>query len=151
MKILGPDFHLGKTCEPILRALPCWFGIEDAILNYIEAIEKLPTFISQLNGETVGFLSLKIHNKFSAEIYVIGVLEKFHRRGIGKALVTEAEKYLRKKGIEFLQVKTIAPSHPSEEYARTRKFYSSLGFKPLEEFATLWGKENPCLQMVKSI
>ena len=32
-----------------------------------------------------------------------------------------------------------------------RQFYSSLGFLPLEEFPELWGKENPCLMLVKVI
>jgi hypothetical protein len=40
-------------------------------------------------------------------------------------------------------------SCPNLDYARTRAFYRSLGFKPLEEFLELW-EGNPCLLMVKT-
>ena len=30
-----------------------------------------------------------------------------------------------------------------------RAFYLACGFRPLEEFPTLWGPENPALQLVK--
>jgi hypothetical protein len=26
-----------------------------------------------------------------------------------------------------------------------------MGFRPLEEFTDLWGEQNPCLQMIKSL
>ena len=35
---------------------------------------------------------------------------------------------------------------PAIELKRT-----SMGFRPLQEFPELWGKENPCLQMVKGL
>jgi hypothetical protein len=54
-------------------------------------------------------------------------------------------------GVEFLQVKTLAPSKPDEGYARTRAFYLARGFRPLEEFRNLWDAENPALQMIKVI
>jgi hypothetical protein len=39
---------------------------------------------------------------------------------------------------------------PDEGYARTREFYTALGFRPLEELPDLW-PDNPCLIMVKSL
>ncbi len=137
-------------CEAILRALPKWFGIEDAIVHYRREIEKNPTYIA-LDGEKIaGFLTVKHHNEYSAEIYVMGVLKEYHRRGIGRALVDHVEKLLREKSVEYFEVKTLAPSDPYEEYKLTRKFYTSLGFRPLEE-NKLWGEANPCLIMVKRL
>lgn len=62
-----------------------------------------------------------------------------------------AEDHLRAAGVGFLQVKTLSPTHPDPFYARTRQFYQSMGFQPLEEFPTLWGEANPCLLMIKHL
>jgi hypothetical protein len=48
-------------------------------------------------------------------------------------------------------VKTLGPSHPSEAFARTRRFYEALGFIPIEETTAFWGESNPCLILVKSL
>jgi hypothetical protein len=53
--------------------------------------------------------------------------------------------------MEFLTVKTLDESRASKSYEKTRLFYLSVGFKPLEVFPLLWDKDNPCLFMAKSI
>jgi len=50
-----------------------------------------------------------------------------------------------------MQVKTLGPSRPNEEYARTRAFYEVMGFRPLEEFPQFWDEKNPCLILVKRL
>jgi ribosomal protein S18 acetylase RimI-like enzyme len=57
-------------------------------------------------GRALGFLTLKLHFPWAAEIYVMGVRPETHRRGIGRALLARAEAYLREQGVEYLQVKT---------------------------------------------
>lgn len=153
MKIVVQGPYLGKSsvCEPILRALPEWFGIEKATRQYIRDTESLPTFLASTEDGVVGFLTLALHSEYAAEIHVMGVHPKMHRHGVGRALVNEAEKELRQRGVEYLQVKTLSAAHPDANYARTREFYRAVGFRPLEEFPELWGPENPCLQMIKSV
>lgn len=148
IKIQNSALGKASLCEPILRLLPEWFGIESAINNYINEINKLPTFLAISDKQVVGFLSIKQHNEYAAEIYIMAVHPQFHRLGIGRLLVGIAEQKLRDTGIEYLQVKTLGTSHPDKNFANTRAFYYSVGFKPLEEFIGLW-KGNPCLQMVK--
>ncbi|MFP4599030.1 MAG: GNAT family N-acetyltransferase [Persicimonas sp.] len=143
----GPD-HVA-ACEQILRSLPAWFGIEEAIVEYVEKIGRLPTFVARTDCETVGFVSIERHSDAAAEIIVMAVAPSHHRRGAGRTLIEASEKYLRDQGVEFLQVKTLSDSHDSAEYARTRRFYRAVGFKPLQEFPSLWDEANPCLQMVK--
>ena len=137
-------------CEPILRLLPEWFGIEAAISNYVREIDKLPTFLAVSEEQVVGFLALKQHSEYAAEVYVMAVHPQFHQLGIGRRLVEVAEQELCSSGVEYLQVKTLGTSHPDQHYARTRAFYQSIGFKPLEEFVGLW-EANPCLQMIKRL
>ena len=62
---------------------------------------------------------------------------KYSRQGAGRTLLAAAEAYLSATAVEFLQVKTLGPSDPSEEYARTRAFYEAMGFVPLEELLDL--------------
>ena len=149
ISVQGPSIGTATVCEPILRALPQWFGMEDANTQYVRDIETMPTMLALVDGQVVGFLTLKHHSAHAAEIHVMGVHPARHRQGIGRLLLDRAEQILRQQGIEYLQVKTLSPSHPDEGYARTRAFYKAMGFSHLEAFKELWDKENPCLQMVK--
>jgi ribosomal protein S18 acetylase RimI-like enzyme len=141
-----------QLCESILRALPRWFGIEHAIIDYVRDVASLPTLGAWLEAdEPVGFLALKLHTRWAAEIYVLGVREEAHRRGVGRALVSFAEEQLAAHGVEYLQVKTLGPSRESESYERTRAFYEAVGFRALEELHGLWDEGNPTLIMVKRL
>jgi ribosomal protein S18 acetylase RimI-like enzyme len=151
LKITGPLINQAFTCIPILRMLPDWFGIEEAILEYEQEIGHLPTFLAKLDGQVLGFLSLKHHFPASAEIYVMAVHPEAQRSGIGRALVAAAEAHARGLGVEYMQVKTLGPSRPSAEYARTRAFYEAMGYRPLEEFKKIWDENNPCLVMIKKL
>jgi len=150
-KIEGPLLKKSSVCVPILRTLPDWFGIEEAILDYEREIEHLPTFLAKADGSVLGFLSLKQHNPFSAEIHVMAVHPSAQRGGIGRALVVAAEVHARGLGVEYMQVKTLGSSRPEDGYACTRAFYEALGFRPLEEFKQIWDENNPCLIMIKSL
>lgn len=135
-----------RVCALVLRDLPEWFGIEEAMAAYIRDVAELPTFAV---GDDA-LLSLKLHTRRAAEIYVMGVRRELHGQGIGTALVHAAEEYLRVRAVQFLQVKTLGPSDPDEGYARTRAFYEAQGFVPLEEIHGLWD-HNPCLVLVKRL
>jgi ribosomal protein S18 acetylase RimI-like enzyme len=149
--IQGPLLGQATRCEPIMRALPDWFGIEEVIVRYINEVEHLPTFIVCQDEQVIGFLSVKQHNPYSAEIHVLAILPKMDRQGLGRQLLDRAESYLRAQNIEFLHLKTLIDSDPDLNYAKTRAFYLAVGFRPLEELTALWGKDNPCLVMVKRL
>jgi GNAT superfamily N-acetyltransferase len=136
-----------RLCESILRDLPEWFGIEAGTAVYVRDVAELPTFAV---GDD-GFIALKLHLARAAEVYVMGVRRELQGHGLGTRLLATAEDDLRRRGVEYLQVKTLASSHPSEHYGRTRRFYESSGFVGLEVLPTLWGEANPCLVMVKRI
>jgi len=149
--IEGPLLGQSNLCEPILRLLSEWFGIEESILSYEKEIVSLPTFLAMSGGQVLGFLSVKQHYPESAEVYVMGVRPEARHGGIGRALMQEAEIYLKSQGVEYLQVKTLSPSNPDTAYAQTRAFYLAMGFRPLEEFEQIWDEHNPCLILVKRL
>jgi len=149
--IRGPLSGQGALAEGLLRALPDWFGIEQAIVDYARAADEGPTFVIEAKGAAVGFLTLKPTSAHAIEIHVMAVLPGEQRGGVGRALVERAAAYGRAGGYTLLHVKTLAPSDPDPSYAATRAFYAAVGFLPLEELPQIWGPQNPCLLMVKAL
>jgi ribosomal protein S18 acetylase RimI-like enzyme len=138
-------------CNDILRALPNWFGNEAAIVDYTEQVQAMPFYAAFDNNKAIGFVALKMHNQYTAEVCVMGILKEYHRQGIGKTLISYCETYCIESKREYLTVKTLDESRASKSYEKTRLFYLSVGFKPLEVFPLYWDKDNPCLFMVKHI
>lgn len=134
-----------------IRSLPDWFGIESAILDYVDAVKSMKTWCFEVDGSVVGFISIKEHNQYSAEVYVMGILNQHQNQEYGRSLLKIAEDYLMKKQFRYLTVITLSESHPDLNYAKTRQFYQKYGFLPLEEFKILRGEGNPCLFLAKSL
>ena len=151
IEISGPLQGQGQVCATILADVPEWFGIEEANRNYAKEAESLPTFVATMDNEPVEFMTLKTHAPEAAELYVLAVLKRYHRQGIGKLLLDASEAYLRSEGVRFLQVKTLAADADDENYAKTRRFYQGQGYVTLEVFPDLWDPQNPALQMIKAL
>jgi GNAT superfamily N-acetyltransferase len=139
-----------QICEKVLRSLPEWFGIESAILDYIQDVRPMETW-AVMDPDPLGFISIKTHYTKTAEIYVMGLMQSHHGKGIGAEMVRVVERALAQRGLQFLTVKTLSESRPNKEYDQTRQFYLRQGFVPLEEFKTLWNEANPCLFLAKTI
>ncbi len=151
IQIDGPLTGQGPLFDTLLRGLEEWFGLEAAILEYVERTDREPTFVARQDGAVVGAIALRRHFPAAAEIDVMGVVRDRHRAGIGRQLVEAALHWCQTESIEYLQVKTLSASREYEQYARTRAFYAALGFVPLEELPTLWDENNPCLLSVMRV
>jgi GNAT superfamily N-acetyltransferase len=151
MNLIGPTLDRSVDCERILRTLPQWFGIEAALRGYVDDASRLPTLLLESATRAVAFATIREHFPQSWEIHCIAVEASHRGQGLGRELHGHVEQWLREKDALMLQVKTLAPAHPSTEYACTREFYASVGYVPLEVFPTLWGERLPVLQLVKRI
>lgn len=151
IKYISTSDEKSEICNKVLRLLPKWFGIESSIVDYVKDVKSMETWASYSNNELSGFISINKHNAATAEIHVIGVIESFHKKGLGKILIQEAEKHLVEQKFKYLTVKTLSELRADENYEKTRHFYLAMGFAPVEVFKTLWGEHNPCLLMIKNI
>jgi ribosomal protein S18 acetylase RimI-like enzyme len=139
------------VCREVLEALPRWFGIPEALEAYVRDVAALPMFGAVRDGNAIGFLSLKDQTPFATEAFVLGVKPEWHRTGVGRQLFARAEEDLRRRGVRFFTVKTVAAPDDDPVYGTTRLFYQAIGFMPVELFPTLWHERNPCLFMVKPL
>lgn len=127
----------------ILESLLDWFGIREAREEYIrDSVGKI-FFCAYDAQKPVGFLYLKETGRDTVELAVMGVLQEYHRNGIGRELFDCSKKRAYEKGYSLLQVKTVQMGK-YEDYDKTNLFYLSLGFKEFEVFPTLWDEWNPC-------
>ena len=147
-EVKQPDEKTAITLK-IMHALPAWFSPPEDIDKKSLIHRDYPFFAAYDFDEPIGFAALKIHNEYTADIYNLGVLEEYHRQGIGRLLIEAAEQFCVRGGYLYLTVKTLDSSAEYEPYERTRAFYKKMGFIPLEVFTTFWNEENPCLFLAK--
>lgn len=134
----APAVSIDRGQEPsavdrILRSLPDWLGIEEAINNYVESASKLDSFLAVMDGEAVGVALIERHFPESAELNLIAVQADKQGRGIGGRLLESITEVLTTDGCQLLQVHTVGPSSEDNAYAQTRRFYLQNGFLPLQE------------------
>lgn len=134
----------------ILHALPEWFALPESTKQYITNSRNLTFFAYIEDHHPLGFIALKETSPHTVEIYVMGVLKDFHKKGIGKKLFIAAEEYARDAGYSFMQVKTVKEGiYP--EYDITNHFYQKMGFLEFECIPDLWDEWNPCQIYIKSL
>lgn len=139
-----------SAVDRILRALPAWFGIEEAIASYVAQASVLDSYLAVDSGHVVGVALVDRHFPESAELALIAVDPEHRATGIGRQLVKAIEQSLRDDGCRFLEVHTVGPSYSDEGYAETRAFYLAAGFSPMHEFSNLdW--DGPTLILIKSL
>jgi len=151
IKVIDNPVIKSEICLKILRNLPEWFGIEEALLDYVEQVKSLEFICYEADQEPVGFVALENTSIVNYDMHVLGVLKSHQGLGIGSKLLQYAEGYARKKSKKYMTVKTLSADHSDPNYKKTRHFYQQKGYEHLEVFKTLWDEYNPCLLMIKSL
>lgn len=137
--------------DRILRLLPDWFGIGEAIVDYVEKARSLDSYIAVNEDDwTVGVALITRHFSESAELTLIAIHPLYQSSGVGRALIRFVEQDLRENDCRYFEVHTVGPSFDHAGYAATRAFYAAVGFSPMHEFENLdW--DGPTLIMIKQL
>lgn len=106
-------------------------------------------FGAYLENEMIGFVTYKEINNEVIEMTWLGVLPSFQGKKYGKTLIEKSLAEFSQK-YKICEVKTLSDSDNYEPYKKTRAFYKSLGFIPIETISPYpgWG-DNPCQIFVK--
>lgn len=137
-----------KIGNLVLDDLTDWFSIGESRKTYIEESFDKRFLAIFLDDKPVGFLVMRKTSKDCVEIFVMGVMKKYHRLGLGKKLIEAFEDLARTLSFSYAQIKTVKRG-TYEEYDRTNDFYKSMGYKELECFSSLWDENNPCQIYIK--
>lgn len=136
--------------DRILRALPEWFGIEEAITAYADDAARLPSYLAVEDDVVVGVVLVKEHYSEAREVFLMAVDPSWHRQAVGRRLLEAVEADLCREGVEILEVHTVGPSYSDSHYAGTREFYRAVGFVAVHEFDRIdW--DGPTLVLVKPL
>jgi GNAT superfamily N-acetyltransferase len=139
------------ACAAVLASLPEWFGIPEAVAEYLDSLKSLPSFVAEGDAGLLGLYSLADSTHDAGELHLIAVHRGHHGRGVGHALVEHAVRQLQRHGKSLMYVLTVDAAHPNEHYARTRRFYERVGFKPLLASSTLLNPGLPALLLVRQV
>lgn len=145
------DAPVPEDVARLLASVPEWFGQPESNAEYIEAARSMETWtVRDAHGSVLGVTLVARHFPHVAEIHLTVVDRAEHGTGVGTAMLRAIEEDALTRGVRLLEVKTLGASHPDPGYARTRHFYETRGFLPLEE-TDLWGEGTPCLIMIKPL
>ena len=122
------------TDAPAIAQLMCELGYETTTsemqmrLERIAVDERIRIFVAVCGGKVCGMIGTLTypsieHNDFSGRIVALVINSTMRRRGIGRALITTAEKDFGQRGIRRVALNT--------QLARqdAHKFYESLGYE----------------------
>lgn len=94
-------------------------------LRKSEAFVPELSLVAEVNGEIMGhimFTTAKIENNIVLVLAPLSVSPKHQKKGIGRALISEAHKVARKKGYQYSLV------------LGSEKYYTQFAYLPAEEF-----------------
>ena len=108
--------------------------------------KKPNVFIAEMDGELAGFIGYGAPRDkempFDCELRAINILEKFHRKGIGRALVSRAINKLRNAGHKHVYLWV------AQDNINAVSFYEHLGFLKTEHQKTERDIKEICYSLV---
>lgn len=112
--------------------------VESLLRQALATADRAMCWLAEWEGEVEGYLLAALvfsleHGGTMAEIDELFVTHAFRKRGIGEALLAQAESTLHAKGVHRLQLQ-LSPIN-----SRAREFYAARGYGPRSGFA-LWDK-----------
>jgi GNAT superfamily N-acetyltransferase len=149
--IVAYEPAFARGCADVLASVPEWFGRPATNTHYLADLATYPSWVAVADGAPIGAITLTEPLPRSFEVHFLVVARAWHGRGIGGELLRVVERAAALSGGRWLHVKTVGPTDPDVNYARTRQFYMKQGFAALFESLTLWDAHTPALILVKTL
>jgi ribosomal protein S18 acetylase RimI-like enzyme len=127
------ELHVGF--DPTVYRTATDAEFREAMAGFLAAADTT-VWIAREEGAAAGFLIFKIvtspqnafcHARNDGLIDQLSVAERFRRRGIGRALISEAERYAASQGCRELRLGVVSTNFAA------REFYAALAFEPAIE------------------
>jgi GNAT superfamily N-acetyltransferase len=120
-EVLGPDLALR------LHGMD-WRAHHAAKLREMLASDAVFTWVAMLEAQVVGFASARVADpeRRIGEVAIVGVDPAAQRVGLGAALITHAEAWLRQQGMAVVYIGTGG----DDGHAPARRLYEGLGYRP---------------------
>ena len=128
MRIIGPDLKERTQCAEVLRSLPMWFGIEDALLMYADDSVRLPGFAAVRGNQVQGFILLTQHFPHAWEVHCMAVRSEARNKGYGKALMAQLARRCVEQGLARFEWSVLDWNAPSIA------FYQSIGAAVMDDW-----------------
>ena len=114
---------------------------DDAITRMAQELARQLLYVAIDSDELLGFVSIQDKSNQAAEISWIAVKPSRQGQGIGSELIDRISHDLLSRGINLLEVKTLAKDADYPPYKITHRFYEKIGFVHLEQNAGqhVWG------------
>ena len=120
-----------SLCRIITQDLPEYFGIPSANEQYFKGVRDCQNLAAKIDDQYVGLISLNFPYENNSNIYWMAVLRNYQNKGVGRQLIEQACRFVRRRHVNSVTVETLAPDQTDENYLKTYRFYQSSGFKPL--------------------
>jgi len=115
------------------------------VLDDCTADPHSATWIAQERDEIVGFLIAHHETKSRAHIITLDVVESWRRRGVGGALMDEAEAWAKRRGAGLVYLETAEDNLPAQ------KFYVARGYAKVQTVEGYYSNGAAAWVMVKQI
>jgi GNAT superfamily N-acetyltransferase len=130
IEVITPEIA-EEICRKVTADLPEYFGLAEVNAHYATGVCSRLNLAAKENEQFVGLLCIDFPYPKNANIYWMGILRRYHRVGIGKALLREAVTQAKNLGAQTISVETLAPAVADANYLKTYQFYQAMGFAPL--------------------
>ena len=113
VELRGPRTRAPAQCETILRSLPGWFEVEEAVRQYATDSARYPTFAVWHRRRLLGFATVRRHYGVTWELHCLAVHAEWLGRGFGSRLLRESSGPWRVAGAVLIVAGVISLALPS--------------------------------------
>jgi len=124
---LGTLFEIDQAC------FPPGVAYSKREISHFVARRGAMTWVAEAGKEIVGFLIAEHETREIGHIVTLDVVLSWRRKGVGRALMGEAERWASAQGLKMLYLET------AEDNLTAQRFYEERDYIKLEKIAGYYG------------